>query len=1459
MVIRVLNRALVLLFVSIIGATVVFAQPTQQPPGGGGSAITVSDTTVGITGGRRIQISGGNPTDGTVLTATNTDGLAEWREIEGLLPSVIQGATIYGGTNALGAPAWVSTTNLFHNNTNVGIGDDFVDNVREPAAKLEIKGINPHLRLRSAATDAATAIPYIEYGFSPTVGGWTSLAKLGFPNANTFDFHIKNEQPGGGDIILEPSGTGGVGIGTATAGSKLQVNGNAAIGYSASTAAPANSLVVSGNVGIGTTSPQRQLHVNGAGTDSQIKISNANTGSASGDGFDVQVDSNQDVYLWQRENHHIYLGTNATTAMTILNSGNVGIGTVTPGSKLDVNGDITLNANAQYYRAKNSAGASTRILGINGVNDVYIGSVDADISALHIQDNGVDRVTIDSTGNVGIGITTPGTYKLNVAGNTNITGNLDVSGTITGNVETTSELVAAQVSGGTFGSAYPSSSVNYTFRKTGLTTGWAIIDGANERVGIGTTSPGTKLHIQDGVNTAFRFNGSTSTSGYTTDFVMDNTGLSIGHNSGSRDFRFRTNSLDRLTIAAGGNVGIGTTSPGNPLTVKGMSRIEPTGTTNPIDYRWTVTGPTADYDTLYLVGESSTGGENFGVGNGDGNQIVSFKAKGENEVGIGYDAGVTSHTAKLSVNGNVGIGTTAPGSKLSFGTFYDTGGTNPTAHIRLYESGTTVYGFGVQSGELNINANQSGGDIIFNAGSTNDAPSERMRIDGSGNIGIGTASPGANLEVADRGISDDAQPKLKVGNGAAGNATVNIIVNDSTNAFQVFDDNNLTTPRFLIQRSGNVGIGTASPTTKLEVIGNVNIPINAIQFNAGTNSGTAGIGSTDDGLIYGEHNLNTEDSRLVIQVRDNTNDAIVLRTSASATGANVDMISVANNVLLVPTFGSVGIATTTPGVYKLNVNGNTNITGDLDVSGTITGNVETTSAIAAGQITPGTFGSTTTKGSYRFDAAASTSPVLYVDATNQRVGVGTVSPSYPLDVIGDIRGSGNLRLIGSNPLLFETYGGGWYMSDTTWIRSYGSKNIYHNAGIMRTDGTLEVGSGGATLSVASGGNFAYRTNVLFANTSGNVGIGTTSPGSKLDVSGRMRLLQGSAGLAYNQAPLEVIQDWNAGAGDAPRISFHYSGAVASQFGYVDGDNSGDLAVIDNPGTGYETLRVRDLKVGTTQFIDSSRNIVNGGSGTFSGNLTIGTDINSTNDKIGFHSARADDTTYEWLGFYSGATRQGIMLYDGAWTSCTNVTDEFCIKAENGNHLSLYSAGGVGDHIRLMPGSGNVGIGTASPAVKLHVAGEGRFDGNLNMNNNNILGVNKITVATIDPVYNIGGEDYATYAPFMAGSTKEEVVDTAHLAGNEYIIDFDNLKRGSNLWVFYQITNFGADMEGLQVFLTPGFDGRVWYTKDTIANTLTIHGSGEGEVSYRLVADRAITDDEVGEHIKEGAININEKL
>jgi len=98
---------------------------------------------------------------------------------------------------------------------------------------------------------------------------------------------------------------------------------------------------------------------------------------------------------------------------------------------------------------------------------------------------------------------------------------------------------------------------------------------------------------------------------------------------------------------------------------------------------------------------------------------------------------------------------------------------------------------------------------------------------------------------------------------------------------------------------------------------------------------------------------------------------------------------------------------------------------------------------------------------------------IYYNSGN--VGIGISTPSYKLQAQGDIYANGGwLRVSGTKGLYFQSYGGGFYMTDATWIRTYNNKSFYHNSGIMRTDGTFQVGPDG---------------NRFVVNTNGNVGIG----------------------------------------------------------------------------------------------------------------------------------------------------------------------------------------------------------------------------------------------------------------------------------------------------------------------------------------------------------------------------------
>ena len=68
------------------------------------------------------------------------------------------------------------------------------------------------------------------------------------------------------------------------------------------------------------------------------------------------------------------------------------------------------------------------------------------------------------------------------------------------------------------------------------------------------------------------------------------------------------------------------------------------------------------------------------------------------------------------------------------------------------------------------------------------------------------------------------------------------------------------------------------------------------------------------------------------------------------------------------------------------------------------------------------------------------------------------------------------RSTGSTGWYSQTYGGGWYMSDSTWIRTFGSKSVYQDTGQIRTDGYL-VTNGGITVGATSPNNGTYKSHV----------------------------------------------------------------------------------------------------------------------------------------------------------------------------------------------------------------------------------------------------------------------------------------------------------------------------------------------------------------------------------------------
>lgn len=92
------------------------------------------------------------------------------------------------------------------------------------------------------------------------------------------------------------------------------------------------------------------------------------------------------------------------------------------------------------------------------------------------------------------------------------------------------------------------------------------------------------------------------------------------------------------------------------------------------------------------------------------------------------------------------------------------------------------------------------------------------------------------------------------------------------------------------------------------------------------------------------------------------------------------------------------------------------------------------------------------------------------------VAVSTASSTSTQPTFNTCYTSNWFRSTGSTGWYSESYGGGWYMTDSTWIRTYGSKSVYQNTGQIRTDGYL-VTNGGITIGATSPNNGTYKSHV----------------------------------------------------------------------------------------------------------------------------------------------------------------------------------------------------------------------------------------------------------------------------------------------------------------------------------------------------------------------------------------------
>ena len=499
---------------------------------------------------------------------------------------------------------------------------------------------------------------------------------------------------------------------------------------------------VTGNVGIGTNNPSNILHLSKNG---QLILNIESTGAHNSIlSLKNTTDENQiytdkttgDLRLW-----------NGSDLVTIEPTGNVGIGTTSPNSRLDIAGNIALSGSGTTITTANTdlvleqtgdSFGTTRLFMQNrlgsggalfenaGINLVDIGfkpntgpqsnlrlerragflvhagnsngewqlidDVTGSVTKTHAFGN---SATIINSGNVGIGTTTPG-FKLDVTGDINFTGGLFENG---------SPFVSSPWGQGG----------GNVFRSAGS-------------VGIGTTSPIASLDVAGEV---------ALTSNSARLRLMRETGTNFIDYEDSNAFGIRsmnidnTNIVDRLKIDTLGRFAIGTTNTGNAKFV--------INDTNEHTLFRLENFNQSDESSMRFVTKTLNGSDNFhadialkSTSNSGGIGYLGFKVPFNNSPGSGYDMVINN-------SGNVGIGTTTPQSKLSLGANL------ANTKLALWDNGAGgLIGLGIQNSTFRLHLNQASDAFRFyNA----PAGSELMAVLGNGNVGIGTPSPGQKLHV----------------------------------------------------------------------------------------------------------------------------------------------------------------------------------------------------------------------------------------------------------------------------------------------------------------------------------------------------------------------------------------------------------------------------------------------------------------------------------------------------------------------------------------------------------------------------------------------------------------------------------------------------------------------------------------------------------------------------------------
>ena len=682
-----------------------------------------------------------------------------------------------------------------------------------------------------------------------------------------------------------------------------------------------------------------------------------------------------------------------------------------------------------------------------------------------------------------------------------------------------------------------------------------------------------------------------------------------------------------------------------------------------------------------------------------------------------------------SKTGNVGIGTTSPGYKLHIA-----GG---TPAMKLEGSQPRIWLTENDQTDLNTLIRNNGANLQIDTVADNDSfIANRFTINHSnGNVGVATTSPTGPFTI---GSGGGVYPYMTFDNSSETSA-------DGTNLGAIFfkgkqpdgsfetgaavrargagdaasSNNNLpgeisfqTNPggtgglieRMTIDKDGNVGIGTTSPSQKLEVSGHLFVNGGQGIFKRNSTSGPfyaeqegsgpAGVfvgGNVGIGTTTPERALHLKSSAPVIRLEDTDSGLCSeiygdtgsgdLITVADSTGGGTDPfisfriggLPSVNEKMRIKSNGNVGIGDLNPS-KTLSVAGDAIITGDLTISGT-TISVNTTNlevadkTITVSDVTNPT--NDTANGAGIIVKAPTDKTILYNKVNDSfdfniganfdgNVGIGTAAPAYTLDVAGDINFTGNLTQNGT------TFG------SSVWAQSGNDVNY--------TAGNVGIGTSSAAYTLDVAGNINFTGN-LTEN-------GVPIPGSSSASGVGSNSIISSQSDFYTALPDYIIATHNGGYESILKLSFIALPGSIIYEARVSG-NTGKYAILfsNNSDGTYINNAIDDnmspsmLNKNLRWFVENDRAVYLGMASNTPGSYTdsdaisavtgstldMGSNDITTTGKIKFANMYANigdlpsATTYHGMFAHVHSTGKAYYAHGGNWVDLAN-EDEVLLKS-----------------------------------------------------------------------------------------------------------------------------------------------------------------------------------------------------